>query len=255
MSSSATVDNDDLEALFDSIAEQRQAPAPVLAPEAASAVPSGACAGVGPVGEGPIHGPEELFDRVGRLTRCLHDALAELGYDKAMAKVVGALPDARDRLTYISTLTQDAAERALEAVESAMPLQEEIASAARSLSEKWDAVFEGKLEVSEFRGLALATRSLLKELPERTDQTQKKLLDIMMAQDFHDLTGQVIKKIVDLAHMVETELVDVLIAAHPEDRHAHEELVLNGPVIRAEGRTDVVTNQAQVDELLGQLGF
>jgi chemotaxis protein CheZ len=254
MSGSEGGEIDDLEALFESIAAQRVelAPAKITAPPVAEA--SGHV--MASVNDGPINGPEELFDRVGRLTRNLHDALAELGYDKAMEKVVDALPDARDRLTYISNLTQDAAEKALAAVESALPVQQALSASAKDLGASWEAVFAGKTTAAQFRPLALATREFLASLPAQTEATEKKLMDIMMAQDFHDLTGQVIKKIVDLAHMVETELVELLMSAHPEegDPQRHEQ-VLGGPVIRPEGRTDIVTNQAQVDELLGQLGF
>jgi chemotaxis protein CheZ len=253
MSATESADIEDLEALFDSIAEQRVTTLPVdQRPE----VKDAGSPIMASVNEGPINGPDELFDRVGRLTRNLHDALTELGYDKAMEKVVDALPDARDRLTYISNLTQGAAERALEAVESAMPVQRELGTQATSLADSWGDVFEGKVTAAQFRPLALATHAFLQTLPERTAATEKKLLDIMMAQDFHDLTGQVIKKIVDLAHMVEKELLDLLVAAHPEECAASsDEHALSGPAVRTEGRTDIVTNQAQVDELLGQLGF
>jgi chemotaxis protein CheZ len=257
MSQADSGEIEDLEALFDSIAEQHQvAPAP-KADEGHGCTSRTLSGGVmAPVDHGPIKGPEELFDRVGRLTRNLHSALAELGYDKAMEKVADALPDARDRLTYISTLTEAAAERALEAVESALPVQRELSSEAAGLAASWDQVFKGSLTEADFRPLALATHRFLKSLPERTGDTEKKLMDIMMAQDFHDLTGQVIKKIVDLAHMVENELVELLVSAHPEERNSEAcEEVLSGPVIRTEGRSDIVTNQAQVDELLGQLGF
>lgn len=263
MSPSAAQDCEDLEALFDSIADQRVAAMTQGEPSAFSQPAAGAEEPVnagGPVmasvDPGPINGSEVLFDRVGRLTRSLHDALVELGYDKAMEKVVDALPDARDRLTYISNLTQSAAERALGAVEEAMPIQREMANGARELRASWDGVFDGTCAPGDFRALALATYSFLKTLPERTELTEKKLLDVMMAQDFHDLTGQVIKKIVDLAHTVEKELLALLVAAQPEERTTgSEQQVLNGPVVRGEDRADIVTSQQQVDDLLGQLGF
>jgi chemotaxis protein CheZ len=93
-------------------------------------------------------------------------------------------------------------------------------------------------------------------MPKRTAATSEQLMEIMMAQDFQDLTGQVIKKIVDLAQSMESELLQVLIEAMPEDMKADKpEGLLNGPVVNAQGRTDVVTNQEQVDDLLESLGF
>ena len=254
--SAASQDTEDLEALFDEISSQQTPSVAAMAEPADDVATSEPVAILSAALEGPIHGPEQLFDRVGRLTRGLHDALSELGYGKAMEKVVDALPDARDRLTYISSLTQGAAERALEAVETAKPIQEELSRQARALGASWQRVFDGQLPKSEFRELALTTHAFLEAVPEKTDATEKKLLDIMMAQDFHDLTGQVIKKIVGLAHTVEQELLQLLVAARPEERQAEViECGFAGPVVRPEGRTDVVTNQAQVDDLLEQLGF
>ncbi|MDQ3267870.1 MAG: protein phosphatase CheZ, partial [Pseudomonadota bacterium] len=82
------------------------------------------------------------------------------------------------------------------------------------------------------------------------------LTEIMMAQDFQDLTGQVIKKIVEVTQNLEKQLVELLVESSPSvanpDPHAG---LLNGPVINASGRTDVVTNQDQVDDLLESMGF
>ena len=78
----------------------------------------------------------------------------------------------------------------------------------------------------------------------------------MMAQDFQDLTGQVIKKVVDLAQGLEQQLLQVLLEAMPAERKTEaSESLMNGPVISAVGREDVVSNQEQVDDLLESLGF
>ena len=81
-------------------------------------------------------------------------------------------------------------------------------------------------------------------------------LEIIMAQDFQDLTGQVIKKVVEMVQGLETQLLGLLLEAMPEQRKAEApEGLLNGPVISSAGRGDVVTSQAQVDDLLESLGF
>jgi chemotaxis protein CheZ len=78
----------------------------------------------------------------------------------------------------------------------------------------------------------------------------------MMAQDFQDLTGQVIKKIIHMAQELEAQLMGVLIDAMPGERKTESvNSLLNGPVINAEGRSDVVATQQQVDDLLDSLGF
>jgi chemotaxis protein CheZ len=112
--------------------------------------------------------------------------------------------------------------------------------------------------VEDFKLLASETRAFLKTaVPQRTSATREQLLEIMMAQDFQDLTGQVIKKIVALAQDFETQLMSILIDTIPgEKKHAESvKTLLNGPVINAEGRTDIVVSQQQVDDLLDSLGF
>jgi len=237
-----TDDSDDLQALFDSIAAQ---PAP--APAAASAEP---------VAEA-WEGQGKVFQRVGQMARQLHDTLSELGYDKLVEKTVSALPDAKDRLAYIANLTEQAACRVLNATDIANPLQDDIENSATALAGKWDALFANQIGVDEFKQLAAETRAFLKqELPGKTGATKAQLLEIMMAQDFQDLTGQVIKKVIGVAQELESQLMGVLIETMPgECRTESVNSLLNGPVINAEGRTDVVGSQRQVDDLLDSLGF
>jgi len=89
-----------------------------------------------------------------------------------------------------------------------------------------------------------------------TQRIDQHLTDIMMAQDFHDLTGQVVAKVVALAADLEDSLVKLLVqAAPPEQAQKVESAILNGPVVNPEGRSDVVANQGEVDDLLASLGF
>lgn len=237
-------DSDELEALFDSVAQQR---------ESATAAP-----GAGKPGDGgEWSAQEKVFKSVGQMARHLHDTLVELGYDKLLEKTVTALPDAKDRLAYIANLTEQAACRVLNATDVANPIQEELEASAQALGQRWDAAFASQLAVADFRVLASDTRAFLKTgVAERTSATRAQLLEIMMAQDFQDLTGQVIKKVIALAQDVEARLMDVLIETMPEDlRKDSPTGLLNGPVINAAGRSDVVGSQQQVDDLLDSLGF
>ena len=251
MSAVAENDIEDLEALFDQIAAGRAAEAAPAASPAASAgavAPATESAGAG--GE-----PYDIFHRVGLLTRNLHDALRELGYDKNIDAAVGKLPDARARLTYIANLTGQAAEKALSKAEIGAGIQQQIESDASALGKKWEDVFAGKMGVDEFKAHAQATRGFLNGLPERTSQASALFTDIMLAQDFHDLTGQVINKIVGIAQNLEDQLVKLLLDTTPPEARAQVESEwLNGPVIDVK-RDDVVNNQGQVDDLLASLGF
>lgn len=245
MSAAAREDEEDLEALFDSIvagsAQAKQASAPP-----AVAVEAQACGEPCAV----------MVNRLGQLTRSLHDSLRELGYDRDIEEAARAMPDTQDRLRYIASMTEQAAARTLEATEAAQPIQKQLGQSASLLSRDWDRVFAGESSVEEFRLLAQRTREFLREVPARADATGRHLQDIMLAQDFQDLTGQVIKKLMDVTQGIEGRLLTLLLDQLPAERKEQiEARGLAGPVIRHDGDDAVVTNQEQVDELLESLGF
>lgn len=239
-------DSEELQALFDSVAADFQAPA-------------GGAAASEPAATGGTEWPaqENVFNRIGQMARQLHDTLRELGYDKLIEQTVSTLPDAKDRLAYVANLTEQAACRVLNATDIARPVVDRVESRAKALGERWDQVFANRMSTAEFRQLAEETRQFLKQdLPADTAQVNGQLMEIMMAQDFQDLTGQVIKKVVSLAQDLENGLMAVLIEVVPPSKRSEEvESLLNGPVINADGRSDVVVNQQQVDDLLESLGF
>lgn len=237
-------DSDDLQALFDSVAQAQPAEAAV------SPAPTFASADGAPQ-------EEVVFNRLGHLARQLHDSLRGLGADKLLEDAAHkVIPDARQRLTYIAQMTEQAASKVLNAADIAKPVQDELMARSEAMSKRWDKMFANQLSVDEFKLLAADTRTYFAEAPPKLKITNDQLMEIMLAQDFQDLTGQVIKKIVDVVQNMETQLLSLLIEAMPEQRKAEApEGLLNGPVINADGRSDVVTNQSQVDDLLESLGF
>lgn len=197
----------------------------------------------------------EVFQRIGHLTRKLHDALRELGYDRPIEEAVSSLPDARARLSYVATLTGQAADKVLSAVETGMKAQERMESEVQDLARVIREV-EGAegLPESARRAIGSANETLLR-IPAHAEATRAQFTEIMVAQDFHDLTGQVIQKVVKVATGLEEQLLKLLLDVTPPEQRARADEGLAGPVINAEGREDVVTNQAQVDDLLESLGF
>lgn len=197
-------------------------------------------------------GNPEMFQQLGTITRQLHDALKELGYTDKLKGTVDQLPDAQSRLSYIARLTGEAAEKVLNHVEGAKNEQAHIAERGRQLV----------ATIGAIPGLSKAMPELLvwsKEVVAHSEQSDARLTEIMMAQDFHDLTGQVIARVVQLAGTIEEQLLALLLQAAPsgqpgQDR-AYSMHALEGPVVSAEGRTDVVSDQAGVDDLLASLGF
>lgn len=211
--------------------------------------------------------PDAVHQRIGQLTRTLHDALRELGYDKELASTRSDLPDARDRLSYIARVTGEAAEKVLNAVDRARLVQDDLAAHARTLKSRWEAVDAYTSNEANSARATPAGRELVDEtcrffaqIGGQADRTNGILTDIMMAQDFHDLTGQVIRKVVALATTLEDQLLKLLIETTPPEQRHRVELSpvapgLEGPVVKAAGRNDVVANQADVDDLLASLGF
>jgi len=202
-------------------------------------------------GAAPRGGAEQpdVYQRLGSLTRTLHDALRELGYDRDIESAMNSLPDARTRLSYIQRLTGEAAEKVLNSVDRARAEQDSLANGARR------AIAELKTDPVK----AVSTGSilnLLEHVEQTSERTNGMLTEIMLAQDFHDLTGQVICKVVELAQGLEGQLLKLLVEATPEpQRSMIEPGWLNGPAMNVAQRSDVVTDQSQVDDLLESLGF
>ncbi|HLW04269.1 MAG TPA: protein phosphatase CheZ [Azoarcus sp.] len=240
-------DDADLQALFDEVAASYVEPA---APISASpdVVPSNVSSAAS--------GDEEVFSRIGQMTRQVHEMLRGLGLDtESLSDAVQGIPDARQRLSYIAQTTEQAASRVLNATDTAKPLQDALANGASDLEARWNKLYDNQLSVDEFKLLAGETRSFLAEVKTSSHSTGEHLMEIMMAQDFQDLTGQVIKKVVDLAQQLESQLLQLLIETMPEERRAaSSDGLKNGPAIDPTA-ADVVTTQEQVDDLLDSLGF
>lgn len=196
---------------------------------------------------------DEVFHRIGRLTRQLHDALRELGYDIHLQGVVGAIPDARTRLDYIARLLGEAAEKVLNAVDGAQLVQQRIDAGLARLAPQWRALADkGAAPPPE---LVRETAEFMVGAREGGDTIREHLSAIMMAQDFHDLTGQVLRRIAGIATHLEEQLVALLVENTTAERRVQPPSdKLEGPVVNG-SRPEVVTNQEQVDDLLAELGF
>lgn len=197
--------------------------------------------------------PAEMYQRIGELTRRLHDAMRQLGYDKTIEASLGQVPDAKSRLTFIARVTGEAAEKVLNTVDASQAQQALLLQEA----DRMEALLKGDPVGAVARGEVL---HFIEQVRRNTHDTNARLTDIMMAQDFHDLTGQTVHKVVELASQLESSLVNLLVEGHGGSVVAPvvaavPEGFLNGPVPDASVRTDVVTDQAGVDALLESLGF
>jgi chemotaxis protein CheZ len=197
----------------------------------------------------PLTVSPEVFQQLGSITRVLHDTMQQLGVMPKLQVATDGLPDARSRLTYIANKTAEAANKVLNSVDQAKAEHAHISSATNEMAKA--------IMADPVKAVASgAVFNFVKDVEKSTAQIDQHLTDIMMAQDFHDLTGQVVAKVVTLANDLEDSLVKLLVQiVPPEQREKVDPTILQGPVVNAEGRTDVVTNQGEVDDLLASLGF
>lgn len=216
--------------------------------------------------QNPIN--SELFAEIGKLTRQLHDSLMNFQLDSRLNDLATAdIPDAKDRLNYVITCTEQAANKTMDAVESIFPVVDHIQNQVKSVYPLWNKLMHNELDVVEFKALCHDIDALLKTADVETGRMHTLMTDVLMAQDFQDLTGQVIRKVIDLVREVEDSLINMLTAfgissgdatlGEPSARGKPKvgENLVEGPIVNTENRNDIVADQVDVDDLLSSLGF
>jgi chemotaxis protein CheZ len=214
-----------------------------------------------------------LYHEIGKLTRELHNAIVNFQLDPRMphATEVSQITDATERLNYVVTMTEKAANRTMDLVEQSAPLVNGIKDEAQSLSVDWGRFMRREMSAESFRELAKRVELFLAHSERDGAQLSSHLNDILLAQDFQDLTGQVIKRVTQLVTEVEGNLLKLVLMASQVEQIAgidHNYEVLRaeqqkqkepshgeGPQIHADKREDVASNQDDVDDLLSSLGF
>jgi len=211
--------------------------------------------------QNPIN--SELFAEIGKLTRQLHDSLNNFQLDSRLNDLATAdIPDAKERLNYVITRTEEAANKTMDVVESVFPVVDNLAEQVRAVNPLWTKLMNNEIDLSGFKELCVDIDTLLTTTGKETQHIHSLMTDVLMAQDFQDLTGQVIRKVIDLVREVEDSLINMLTAFGISAEKKQEsplpkigDNLVEGPIVNKENRDDVVEDQDDVDDLLSSLGF
>ncbi len=211
--------------------------------------------------QNPIN--SELFAEIGKLTRQLHDSLTNFQLDSRLNDLATTdIPDAKERLNFVISRTEEAANKTMDAVEAIFPVVDTIAEQVAIVNPSWTKLMNNDLDLKEFKSLCLDIDTLLKNTGKETQHIHDLMTDVLMAQDFQDLTGQIIRKVIDLVIEVEESLIGMLtafgISTEKVQQHASPKVgenLVEGPIVNTANRDDVVEDQDDVDDLLSSLGF
>ncbi len=206
-----------------------------------------------------------LFQELGRLTRQLHEAINGFLLDERLQALADhEMKDAADRLTHVIEMTENSANTTLSAVELAMPLVDKLTGQAAGLDRQWQRFRNRDLSVEEFRTLTGDLSGFFSLVAEHGAVLNGQLNAVLMAQDFQDLTGQIIRKVIGLVQDVEDKLVQIIrlsgagrtatVQVSPERQKADDEKG-HGPAVPGVDTGDLVQGQDDVDDLLSSLGF
>lgn len=207
-----------------------------------------------------------LYQEVGRLTRALHNAITNFQID-ANNEAASEMTDATDRLDYVVKMTEKAANKTLDIVEDSLPIADSLRQEALTLKSEWERLVRREMSADEFRDLYWRLDAYFKKMESESSQLSSNMTEILMAQDFQDLTGQVINRVTSLVKEVEASLVDLVYMASQVE--AISGIVTTGEVSKSPAdmnmkghgpqvdnqKEDVMASQDDVDDLLSSLGF
>ncbi|CED72016.1 protein phosphatase CheZ [Aliivibrio wodanis] len=204
---------------------------------------------------------QPILQEVGSLTRDLHESLKNFKLDHRVVAIANdEIPDARDRLQYVIDKTEMAANKTMDAVDRSLPIADELHGGLLQVRPQWNSLMKGRIELTQFKDLCHNIDGLLTQVEGNSSELRNELTNILMAQDFQDLTGQIIKRVITLVQEVEDRLVDILTLFKVEEQLEAEEEVIKpseaeGPILNPHEREDAVASQDDVDDLLASLGF
>ncbi len=202
----------------------------------------------------------QLFKEVGRLTRQLHDTMTSFAVDSRIASLTEKeIPDAKERLQYVITMTDQAANQTLTVVENLLPVSEQLTDGVSELAGKWGRFLDREMPYEEFKTMSREIALHFTESKNSLQAVQAGLNEILMAQSFQDITGQIIRRVIDLVQDLEASMVEVIRISGGKVKPGGERKQpdLPGPAVPGidDRQGDVAGSQDDVDDLLSSLGF
>lgn len=203
----------------------------------------------------------QLFQELGKLTREFHDALNSFRLDSRLAKIAGEeIPDAKERLNFVIEKTEEAANKTLNVVEEVIPICERVSDATSELNNQWERFNKRDMDVNEFRELSKDIAGFFATLDADVSTIKNGLNDVLMAQDFQDITGQIIGRVITLVSDLEDGLVNLIrisggVSEEPKKEEKTDPAKLDGPQVPGLESDTAVSGQDEVDDLLSSLGF
>jgi len=211
----------------------------------------------------------QTITEIRRLTGDLQKALERFGIESRLADIAeNEIPDARTRLTHVITMTDEAAHRTLDLVEQSGPLAERTAREAGALIDSLKTYrerpstgtgFEATVRsIDAFLPVVRAVEAFLPAVRTDSEQIRRNLADVLLAQGYQDLTGQIIRSVIKLVGELEEALASLTKLSGDVVEHAtlgENPDKGHGPVVPGVTRGDLASGQTDVDELLSGLGM
>ena len=202
-----------------------------------------------------------LYQELGMLTREIHDTIRSFADDDRLASLAqDEIPDAKERLQLIVTKTDEAAHRTMAGAEETVSMIDAFSARAQAMRERWRRFRKRELSKQEFVVLYQDLDHFLEVIDDESQAIHGKMTEIMLAQDYQDITGQMIKQVVSMVQEIEERLVRlVTISGGAVDGGQTSEAprgeTAEGPQLPSASRDKVAQSQGDVDDLLASLGF
>lgn len=204
---------------------------------------------------------QHIFGELRRLATGLETALIRFSVDSRLVDLAEKeIPDARQRLDHVIKMTDEAAHRTMDLVERSGPLAERTARQAGDLVDTWRRFRARTLEVNDFHDLLQRMDSFLDATRHDMERVRGNLAEVLLAQGYQDLSGQIIRGVMKLVEELETALSELVQLS--SGRGARKPASTAAPTSRGFGpqvpgidQGPAVSDQQDVDALLSGLGM